>query len=206
MEKLIIFAVIALGFAIKNLIEKMVKGKQTDAPLPPPKLPGGGTAEDEKMRKFFEALGLPTNSIPPAPVAPKATKPARKPSPPAMPAPARRPTPPPLQPARRTFDPEMDPAVLSGTLSRADPRFDGQGVTSEMRDAARYERQSVDVTVDMHQQLLRPAEQVELQTVLRIGELVSPAARIARQIRANPAALREAFVLQEIFGKPLSTR
>ena len=100
MDPFVVIVVVGAVSLIKWLIENAGKFQGNESqgapppaetrrqtPIPQPRYEN----EEEKMRRFMEALGLPTESAPPAPV--------NKPAPP---APA---TPPPLRPAARPLAP-----------------------------------------------------------------------------------------------------
>lgn len=242
-DQLLVFVLVAIGVAIKNYFDHRAKKNETPptdafggpktppakASVPPP-MPtaerrGPLSPEEEKMRKFFEALGLPADAVPPAPVAqppPKApplprtvpgptAQPARpaqsaptKPRP--QPAPVRPVTPPPVPGEARSLDSDSSPQVLVGDLHRVDPRYESAKVRDEFRGAARLEVRRTDVHVDVQPDLLGVAP-----PIVAVGAAHRPVAPLdagdlTRALRADPAALRRALLLKEILDRPVSLR
>ncbi len=146
----------------------------------------GGTGErkvgeqEEKMRKFFEALGLPTDALPPAPVAPKA-QPSRATPPPLAKKPKVERQPPPV-PVRPSYMPDapMSVTIQVGSLSGPQAQSPAEMYASTHISAP----------------ALRPVNQQD----------VSPAAAIAQDLRRSPLALRRAMIINELLGKPLAMR
>lgn len=102
MEQLLILLLIGAGAVVKMLIER-AQNKGSDAPPAAPMLPRRGPApqtEEERMRKFLEALGMPSGSSPPPPVQPRRVPeppPRRIPVPPPIPRPAAEVKPKPVE-------------------------------------------------------------------------------------------------------------
>jgi len=168
-------------------------GAPTNTTATSPRAPAD--SEEERVRKFFEALGVPTTSAPPPPVVPREVAPKppplkRKilpvdpfpkprgglfppvvlPAPPIVPA-----TPPPIPefsplPMRETTMLAQPPVAPPQRDIRVSPEFDVQDFDSEKADGERG--------------------QIAGQTW---------AARLATQ-----QGLRDAIVLREIFGPPRS--
>ncbi|MBS0660890.1 MAG: hypothetical protein JSR82_21940 [Verrucomicrobia bacterium] len=234
MEQLIIFVLVAIGVAIKNYFDSRAqKGgppptdtfggprtppARTQAPPPaPPPRPGGSTPEEERMRKFFEALGLPADAVPPAPVAPAPKAPPTLPPPVPAPAPARsRPAPPPMpkpapRPApvlaeARSLDSDPSPQVLAGDMHRVDPKYESAKVTADFRGAARLDVSRPDVHVNVLPDLLGVAPPVVAVGTAHRTVSALPAAELVRSLRGDPAALRRALVLKEILDPPVALR
>jgi hypothetical protein len=196
MEQLIILALVVVFYVGKNLLKKaMNAGKEDEAPTPGPsrqttQAPArGGTGErkmgeqEEKMRKFFEALGLPTNALPPAPVTPKSHPPplAHPAAPPPL---ARKPRPerkPPTPAVRPSYMPDA-PSSVSVVGNLAGPQM--------ASPAQMYAATHISAPA------LRPVSQRDL----------SPGAAIALQLRTSRLSLQRAVVINELLGKPLGLR
>ena len=181
---------------------------------------GGGTAppvqrppaqtEEERIRRFMEALGVPTSSPPPPPVQPRPATPqapppqrqflpvdpfpipraqrAEAPPPPAVPTtPAIPAAPPPLPPPplpTRETSVFAKPAPRHPARVSTTPEFEVQDVAADAREDAGTEARA---PKDRH------APAVTSQSRGGI------AARLA-----SPQALRDAVILREIFGPPRS--
>ncbi len=219
-EQIIVLAVVALFYVVKNLLEKKAgKGASpnptdpfpTTTKPPAPSVargtpastgtPGKSAPEQERMRKFFEALGLPSEAIPPAPVAPKVE---RKAVPPPL-APVTRRVPPPPLPVPPRW--EASPAVLAGDLPRADPKFNLSDLATEFRSASSVKQEKVSISVDVRADLLQPAAGVSVAELHRPVDHTKDLARlIARELRASPDSLKRAVILREILGPPVGSR
>jgi hypothetical protein len=194
MDQLIVLALVVVFYVGKTLLKKaMNSGKEEGAPKPPPmrqttQAPTrSGTGQrklgeqEEKMRKFFEALGLPTDSLPPAPVVSKA-------QPPPMAAP------PPLA-GKLGTERKPDPAVVRPSFMPDAPTSVSVRVGSLAGPQAASPAQMYAAT-HISAPALRPVSQQDL----------SPAAAIALELRRTPHALRRAVVVNELLGKPLAMR
>ena len=177
-----ILLIIAAVSLVRWLIQKSkTDGQDAEAPpAPPPNQPiarGGETrTEEERIRKFLEALGQPAGSSPPPKVTPRQRRPAPdifSPLPPLTTAPPPLPRapkapprmPPPLPPV---FTPAPFPAA-----SEAD--FEVREITRQASsEAVPY---------------VRRAAGSQFATRLKLG---------------TPQDLRAAIVLREIFGPPRS--
>lgn len=170
---LIIAAVALLRWALSKA---KGEGQDTQAPAPPPNQPiarGGETrTEEERIRKFLEALGQPAGSAPP--VAPR----RRRPEPTIFsPLPPLTTAPPPLPQAPRVaplIPPPLPPEFPAPSFTAtSEPDF-------EVRDIAR--QTSSEPAPEVHRPAGRPfAARIKLGT---------------------PQDLRTAIVLREIFGPP----
>ena len=174
---LVLIAVVTL---IRWLVSKAKSTPQDTEPLErPPSNPiprGGETqSEEERIRRFLEALGQPPGSSPP-PVTPRRRQVTPKMSvPPFSPLPPLKTAPPPL-PREVTTTPSFPPPLpvepVRSPRSRAlEPAF-------EVREVA-------------------------LQTSSEPPPVVPRATRFAGRIKfGTPQDLRTAIVLREIFGPP----
>lgn len=203
MEQIIVLALVAAFFVVKNILAKRFGGaaaEPTAEPTPPPIIRRTTSApvrrsaqapvrteQEEKMRKFFEALGLPTDSLPPAPFAPKAPPPA----------PTHRPTatPPPMQvkakPKRASEPPpytrpDFMPAAAESISVGAGPL----APASPASPAEMYASMAISAPS------LRPESRRDR----------SPAAAIALELISSPRSAQRAIVLNELFSKPLALR
>lgn len=193
MEQLIVIALVVIVFVAKNLIKRALGGTAENTEQPQsetrrvdqaPVRAGSGqrktTEQEEKMRKFFEALGLPTDSLPPAPVAQKAPSPVPKAkTPPPIVKTARRAEAPPVRPA---FMPAAAESISVGPGHLAPP--------SPASPAEMYAHTHISAPS------LRPVSQRDL----------SPAAQIALELVSSAHSLRRSVVVNELLGKPLSMR
>jgi hypothetical protein len=186
----IILIIVVAAALLRWLSQRSQATKETDPERPEvPGLPiprGGETqTEEERIRRFLEALGQPTTSTPPRkvtprPVAPKVVQPQRPPftsslpplttvPPPLPPVPAatiQSPTPPtpPSRPIQRVFTPA--PVQDAG--------FEVRDLAAQMSSEVVSERRTI-------------AEPQGLLPMLRSAQ-----------------GLRSAIVLREIFGPPRS--
>ena len=186
MEQFVILVVVAVVLAGRNLWLKFKKRtEERDAsPTTGPVTSASGqsrgrtaTEQDEKMRKFFEALGLPTDALPPPPVMPRQESPPLMPQTAALP---RKPMP------RRTAQP---PPLTGSPTSIHVPL----GSLAGPRAATPAE---VYASTQIAAPTARPITQREF----------SPGAAIAFDLRSSPQILRRAVVINELLGKPLGLR
>jgi hypothetical protein len=183
------------GAKLKELsdeAEEFKNREQRQSPQAPPQFPraSGETAEEARMRKFFEALGVPPGS----PI-PKTTRPSRVQTPPSLPrrdlvttvgkvstqpaGRARRPVvniPPPTQTSRTT--PEM---------LRSQDGQKTESTSHAIDDAAEAVAASARATEDFPEATAAPASasRTDLFVLLR-----------------TPDSLRSAVLLREILGPP----
>ena len=183
----------------------------------------GDTLETEKMRKFFEALGLPATDIPPAPLAPKAAAPPppRPAAPPPLPQPPRARAAAPAPASRREATDGWDNLgqptrtsreALGGNLDpglrEVDPHFDRGAMAGAVRAAADQSRADFaaiagDITRAGN---VVPAGRGPVATGHVAPTASLSAAALARQLVTHPDALRRAIILQEVLGPPLALR
>ena len=155
-------------------------GRSTSPPLPrqPIARPPADT-DEERIRRFLEALGQPTSSKPPAPVAPRTDIPPR-PLAPVQP-PASLPSPIPRRMLRRIVVPTQTKDKIGGhrppLQSSVEPVFE-----VHQRAASAEPQPSVSAQAVVTQESIDKID---------IAELLS-----------SPSALRNAMILREIFGPP----
>ena len=197
-EGQLVFIVI---MAIIGLIN-WVTGKLNSGGKPGPKPPPTGTAsapgranaesEEERMRRFLEALGLPSDA-PPSPPKTRAAQPQLPPivSPPKLPnAPRRevRPTAPVSIPQpRASFRPEV--------VTRAETIALPQLTVPTVPEFETISSKVAAVPIDFP----APREESERAHGPTLNETL-------RAALASPQQLRSAFILSEIFGTPPGLR
>ena len=174
---LLVIAASIVRWLWQKAVEEKEKADRPDVPDQP--IPRGGEtqSEEERIRRFLEALGQPPGTKPPPKVAPKRWVPPTVFSPlppltttppplPAEPAPGSvSPAPPPLPMAERIFK----PAIV-------------QEAEFEVRDVAMQ-------TSSEPSAYSRPVEAAPSSMRLKL---------------ASPQGLRDAIILREIFGPPRS--
>src|SRR4051812_3643261 len=145
---LVLVAVVGLLRFLMQVAEKKRNAsaeKKSDAPatnMPPSRAPA--QTEEERMRKFFEALGVPTSASPPSKVQPRQvtsrTPRGKRPILPVDPFPAPRTflppvvqAPPPAPPPGRVEPTDIPPPVLQ----RAGPRQPAASIPKAERTTAR---------------------------------------------------------------------
>ena len=177
----VVLLLIALIGLVRWLVQKGKEGQQ-NAPPPPPAEPiqrgNKSQTEEERIRRFLEALGQPKGAPPPKAVPKVVPRPA-----PVRPRifpnlPPLTTAPPPLPPA----SPQPPPALpvdgpLFGPISAVDPTFDVQDVTTP--------------TIPGPAQAPQPSRIPSRPAMFKTG---------FRSIDD----LRSAIVLREIFGPPRS--
>jgi hypothetical protein len=169
----LLFQVLARAATKGRTGSDRTKGRSTSAPPPIPREPA--ETDEERIRKFLEALGQPASSKPPPPVKPRPTyekpivlqhvPPFKSPLPPLT-------TVPPLLPTEaEPPQPLMLPKIITPVAAET-PTF------------------------EVHQRTL-PAEPQPM------SEVAESKAGIAIFL-ASPEGLRNAIILREIFGPPRS--
>jgi hypothetical protein len=159
-----------------------------------PNRPASGESEDERMRRFLEALGVPTDERPSPPQRPAEQRPARPAAPPPLKTARRQPrqpaSPPPLQTQRRAPAPEepmivtqAEKVVLPDLAVPAVPEF--ETITSRVSAV--------------------PSEPgfPRAEAGRTHGPSIGDTLRAAL---ASPQQLRSAFILAEVFGTPPGLR
>jgi len=159
-------------------------------------------SEEERMRRFMEALGLPPNSAPPA-----RPQPPSRPARPQPPAPASRPVRAPIAPPSR-LEPIAPPAPL--------PKAPSVKVAAPPMEVSTVRK----VEFASPQSYIAPASPLEKRPIAAAAEKLgamaearvqnggatvrkpsSPRNPLLAQLR-GAAALRNAIVLREILGPP----
>jgi hypothetical protein len=191
LENLIFILLIAMAALFRflaragNRDESEPPGRSTSAPRrnQPIERPAAET-DEERIRRFLEALGQPTSSKPPRPVAPRTNVPPR-PLAPVQP-PTQFPLPIPPQARRRVVHPSSvkeekvaapSPALEERTTTAPPPPPPAEPVFEVQERAPALATTSV---IDQPE-----IAEVNLVTLLK-----------------SPAGLRNAIVLREIFGPP----
>lgn len=177
--------------------------KRADGPAPNAPIPRAQPdSEEERIRKFMEALGVPTTTAPPPPPPPPPQQPTppppRKPKvmpvdPFPVPRPFRTGTPPPVPTAAPPAPPPMPPPPRAvPTVTSAPPPL----------PSPLHQRVAEVDPYDVDRQIGD-----EDETLVRAGHLAKNPAGAARGLAtrlATSQGLRDAIVLREIFGPPRS--
>jgi len=191
---LLLFLVFAFISWLSGKLNPANKKTPPGAPQPQPgprRAPAD--SEEERMRRFMEALGIPQDSSPPPPARPKAAIPpvppiVARPPVPAWPQPRRpraAPAPPlPSAPSRRPPVQEPAPALPVAQIE-----------LPALAVPAVAEFETVTSTI-----AAIPGEKPALLQPLPAGATLSA---VIRQALATPQQLRSALVLREILGPPL---
>ena len=199
--------VIMVAFALINWVATKVK----NANETPPKQPGSpaerpeANSEEERMRKFMEALGIPEGANPPA---------------------RRRETPPPIRaepPTRRQTIPPVPPFVSGPSLPRRQkpapvlaPPPIPKKISADQQPAPHLPVEQIHLaplvtpTVAQYSTVsstisAMPGEHLQpLELGRSVGAELSPLAVLVRKSVSSPLQLRSAFVLREVLGPPRS--
>jgi hypothetical protein len=192
--QLLIILLMVLFSIISWIGNKLNEKKQPPAPPASPTRRPAAESEEERMRRFLEALGMP---------------PTEKPSPPTVAPPpfAPRPKPvvvkaPPPLPARPRIEPRPAPQPASAGRSLDELETTSLRVEQitlpELITPAVHEFDTVSSRVSATHEKAAP-----------LRESSSPAVSIHELLRAalsSPQQLRSAFVLREILGPPPGLR
>ncbi len=184
---------------------KAVERGEVPAPRPvTPAAPAGETSEQERLRRFLEALGVPTGTPPPPqPVrpapqpqpaappraipAPRTAAPVPVPRPMYQPAPVVRPIPAPVRPKPQ---PALVPASEPRDLVRAavsDP------TTAHEQMVERFDRMGKGVD----------SGHAEAGPVASVRQVLPAAIAGLRDALRSPESLRAAMIAKEILGPPV---
>jgi hypothetical protein len=160
--------------------------RRSTSPLrAPPPLPHAATETDEeRIRKFLEALGQPTTAIPPPPVVPRTDIPPRPLAP--------------VQPPSRPFSP-LRKVIREASRKRTIMDKSPVGMPGEW-----IREESVPASTETGTQ---PKKILSQQTtVLPIAASARPTATNLEitALLSSAAGLRNAIILREIFGPPRS--
>lgn len=229
MENLLFILLIAVAGFLKWLADKASESKEQsqkpeDGPTaaPPPVPRAAAQSEEERVRKFLEALGVPTSSPPPPPVVPKpidvqrAADEARRRVEELKRAAERKAkvfAPKPHIPPLTTFPPPIPAGQISPpprTISVPEPASVVEEPRSRERKIVRespvFEVGEVVVVPPPLPPAfekpikLTPMESYEAQTF-------APVSRTSLNVLlASPEGRRQAIILSEIFGAPRSLR
>ncbi|XHR30169.1 MAG: hypothetical protein ACFUZC_06335 [Chthoniobacteraceae bacterium] len=200
-------------------------------PRPPTAMPGSGESEEERMRRFMEALGLPQSAPPPQPKPAAQRPPEPRPAAPtpAAPTPAAQPQPQSPRPQRPNPRHLGEPygRPMAPVFRRTKPQQQ-RPAPAPAPEASRPEplREPAKITMPVPMNKTAPAMQVaSLERLPDSGGAVESAAasvesaarfttsrqgavQTSRDIAAlkrdlrDPAALRKAILLREILGPP----
>jgi hypothetical protein len=195
-DQLIFIVLIALTGLFRLLVKKAGETRRDDetrrgsTTSPPANQPRPeAESDEERIRRFLEALGQPTSSTPPPPVAPRT---AERPRPTVLPhvGPGRSPLPP--LTTRPPDLPKKAPPVLSRQVIAAKP----PPVPSQAVEPPPFEVHAHPVSIEA------PPEAYAIPT--QTGAEPSAAATDLAQLLGSTSALRNAVILREIFGPPRS--
>jgi len=213
MDQLIVILVVGALALGKWLFENSgrFQGDEPESPSNPtqPRLPTARTlrpdpgeeSEEEKMRRFMEALGLPPESAPPPVRRQPAAKPAMKQQPQEPVTPPRKEPRRLAQPARPKIAPPLETGgpipTLPKTASVAEtaPSMEVTSIptmTFAQPEQAAQGAQAVEKAASSARQSSVPTQQKQVSTAQ---------ATLMEQLR-NPAGLRNAIILREILGTP----
>jgi hypothetical protein len=180
----------------KNADESQRRSRsRPQAPPPIPRVPA--ETDEERIRKFLEALGQPTTSKPPPPIIPRPTyqKPVVLPHAPpfASPLPPLT-TRPPAEPPRRV------------TLPRqiTHPPYETKSFQPTVAEPAVFEVQEAAATTEPPRLITTAAAAYAAATQQKVTPEGREKGIVA--LLKSPSGLREAIVLREIFAPPLSLR
>ncbi len=182
--------VVVFGFI--NWVAGKLKGEATPpattrpAPTAPPR--AGTNSEEERMRKFLEALGVPAET------APAPTRPIPRQPPPLPPAPPKRVA----RPARARPAAEAPPPVMRERSLDEDPK---PTLPVEQIHIA-------DLVVPTFAEFATVSSSIgaiPMERPAAVAAAAGPtAAELVRQNLRSPEQLRSAFLLREILGPPRS--
>jgi hypothetical protein len=177
-------------------------------PIPPTTV----NSEAERTRRFLEALGVPTNQLPPPPRPAPAPKPQPKLASPTMaPRPIAVPLPPPMMRSQPTpvYTPPPKPVRPVPPV----PHFD-EPLPAESRDPGHIEGPALamsQISVDfarMHAENVGAASSLPLDATgsaptTKVEPVhVSVQGLALRDLLRSPEGLRTAFVMSEVLGRP----
>ena len=173
-------------------------------------------SEEERMRRFMEALGIPADTAAPQrrptptplrPVEPKRQSPIppvppivqrepRRPNrqPPAMPRTpwtAPTPVPPPMPYGDRSLDTEPAPTTPAGRIS-----------LPELETTQIEEFRTVSSTVNADASIITPLSVEDAKARAAVAEQKKADRELWRVALRSPDALRSAFILKEVLGAP----
>jgi hypothetical protein len=200
-DNLLFLLLVAVALVFQLLAKAAGKARKdttrrgsTSAPRPSPPIPRATADSDEqRIRKFLEALGQPTTSKPPPPVSPRPTyqKPVVLPHTPPFGSPL-----PPLT----TRPPDLPREIrLPGQIT---PTREKRSFTPKVADAPKFE---------VHEGQIAPEPAAIIKTAAEAYAIATQPISKPEQLETNIATLlrstsglRDAIILREIFGPPRS--
>jgi hypothetical protein len=164
--------------------------RSTSTPRTPPPIPHApAETDEERIRKFLEALGQPTTSKPPPPIVPRIQEPARLPH-----------LPPPIPPLFTESSRRPRKVKLPGEFTKSP--YEAKKFTPKVAEAARFEIQEGPAPADPPPVIKTAAE--------AYAAVTQPAAQLEQRktniegLLRSTSGLRDAIILREIFGPPRS--
>lgn len=175
----------------KLLEEKRRLAKESgQVEAPPAAGQAGEPSDQDKLRKFLEALGVPSGEAPPA----QPPRPVQPLPPPVIPAP-RTPAPPPLPP------PLPRPVILAPRpvspvqpVSRKVVVYPSEPVALESQEAGNLSEVSAE--------MMRDARAEQKVPTVSMARPTPAAATALKEALRTPENLRAAFLVREILGPP----
>jgi hypothetical protein len=203
LDQLVFILLVAVAFLFQLLTRAASKARKgpgetkrrsTSAPLSPRPIPRTSVEPDEeRIRRFLEALGQPTTSKPPPPVAPRPTydKPIMIPHLPPLGSPL-----PPLTARPPDLPREIK---LPGQIT---PTRQKKTSTPRVAEATAFEVREGRIPNEPSPAIKTPAEAyvIATQTISRSKQ---PGTDIAALLKST-SGLRDGIILREIFGPPRS--
>lgn len=197
--QLIVLLLMAVFGIISWLSGKLNPGEKKtppQTPAPPeaaPRRRAAGESEEERMRRFLDALGLPSSEMPSPPtVAPPPFAP--RPKPPVVQAPPPLPVRPRVEARPRPVPTERSLDELETTSLPVE-----QIALPELVTPPSHDFETVSSRISATHERLAPARETAPQPAAPIHELL-------RAAMASPQQLRSAIVFREILGPPLGLR
>ncbi|HEV7869199.1 MAG TPA: hypothetical protein VGO90_16040 [Chthoniobacteraceae bacterium] len=204
--QVVLLALMALFGFISWISKKLTSGASPDessssdeTPRPAQTRRPPAESEEERMRRFMEALGMPADQAPPPPVRrpvvpPRAAPPVPQAKPLVTPAPPSRPyVPPPIPTTARSLDPLPEVATPAGRMHVPE---------LVSRSPAAYETVSSRVSA-AGTQGVRPVTPLDPYRGRAGEQSVAGALRLAL---SSPQQMRYAFLMREIISPPLALR
>jgi hypothetical protein len=172
--------------------------RSTSAPPTPPPIPRApADSEEERIRKFLEALGQPTTSRPPPPVSPRPTyqKPVVLPRVPTFGSPL---------PALTTRPPESEPDWRSPREIRLPgqitPTREKKTFTPKVADAPKFEVHEGQIAPESPP-IIKTAAEAYATATQPISKPEQTETNITTLLKST-SSLRDVIILREIFGPP----
>ena len=201
LDNLLFLLLVAVALLFQLLAKAAGKGgkdttrrRSTSAPRTPPPIPHPpADSDEERIRKFLEALGQPTTSKPPPPVSPRPTyeKPVVLPHVPPFGSPL-----PPLT----TRPPDLPREIrLPGQIT---PTREKKTFTPKVTHTLTFEVHEGQIASESPPIIKTAAEAYAIATQ-PISEPKQTETNIATLLRST-SGLRDAIILREIFGPPRS--